>query len=170
MKKLAIVAVCLIATVAAYGQGQVNLANRNVATGLDAPIFDFSGNKLDSGFLAQLYVNDAAVGPTAEFRDGAGAGYIRTVAVDTGQPYGTEVTVMVKAWDAAEASFEAAQGAGLQYGASDAIVMNVSGITGGVPDLPVFIDGLQSFSLVPEPSTIALGLLGAAILFLRRRK
>jgi hypothetical protein len=34
------------------------------------------------------------------------------------------------------------------------------------PDLA----GLQSFTLVPEPSTIALGVLGAIAFFFRRRK
>jgi hypothetical protein len=42
------------------------------------------------------------------------------------------------------------------------------------PAPPASLTGLQSFTIqpdaIPEPSTIALGLLGAAALFLRRRK
>lgn len=179
MKKLAIVAVCLLATVATYGQGQVNLANRDTASGLNAPIFDALGNKLDgAGYVAQLYVNGTGVGPIAEFRSGAGAGYIKTVAVDTGLAYGAEAQVQIRAWRlAAGATWDAAFASTDtdpvgNYGMSKVITMTVSGITGGVPDLPKYIPNtLESFSLVvPEPSTIALGLLGAAILFLRRRK
>jgi hypothetical protein len=42
--------------------------------------------------------------------------------------------------------------------------------TGGGTTTPAFMTDLKGFPLIPEPSTIALALLGASVLFLRRRK
>ena len=41
---------------------------------------------------------------------------------------------------------------------------------GGTPVAPSNANGFNNFSLVPEPSTVVLGFLGAAALLLRRRR
>jgi hypothetical protein len=58
---------------------------------------------------------------------------------------------------------------GFKAGKSTAITVTTGG-AGSPPSLPANLVGLTSFSLVPEPSTYALLALGAAALFLRRRK
>jgi len=65
-------------------------------------------------------------------------------------------------------SYSAAQAAGVPAGFSDPF----SGTTQGPPTLPPNLVNARSFSLtsVPEPSTIALGIMGASAFLLRRRK
>jgi len=60
--------------------------------------------------------------------------------------------------------------AGVARGWSDVFTINAP--LGGGTDLPPTLIGLQSFQLftVPEPSVIALGVLGAGCLFLLRRR
>jgi hypothetical protein len=180
MKKLAIVAVCLMATVGAYAQGSFAFGNRVTSAGIDAPVLDGAGARLDgTAYLAQLFVNGNPVGTPLAFRTGAAAGYISTTSVDAGVPYGTTVDVQMRAWRVAAGADYAAASASMDAsrlgnaGASATLSLAASGVNAlGLPDPPANLTGLQGFSLVvvPEPSTIALGLLGAALLFLRRRK
>lgn len=78
-------------------------------------------------------------------------------------------TLQVRAWDSAKfATFEAAV-AGGEFGAS--APFNYTVPAAGSSSDAYYMDGLRAFAIVPEPSTIALGILGAAsLLFLRRRK
>jgi len=78
-------------------------------------------------------------------------------------------TLQVRVWDINKyATFAAAFNAG-EYGWSAPFDWKSPNI--GDPPSGNFMDGLRAFALVPEPSTIALGVLGAAsLLFLRRRK
>lgn len=159
----------------AFGQGYLSFGNRNTALGIDAPVYDVDGTtKLDgTAFKAQLYWGTtadslAAVGPVLDFRAGAAAGYITstTVTLD-GVAGGTAGFVAMKAWaTAAGTSFEEAMASGSGYGSSDAIAITLA----ASPTPPPGMVGLTSFALVPEPSTIALGLLGLGVLALRRRK
>jgi hypothetical protein len=177
MKKLLLVAACIVATVGALAQGQVNFNNTGPAIGgTGAPVFDTDGTTLLAGtdYLAQLYAGPdagslAAVGVATAFRTGAGAGFIvgGTVATPSVAP-GAAASVQMRAWKASDgATFEAAQAAGL-WGMGNIISVTTGG-AGVPPSLPANLTGLTSFSLVPEPSTIALLALGAAALFLRRR-
>jgi len=71
------------------------------------------------------------------------------------------------------ATVAAAQTAGVPYGWSPLFTLGSLGNLGSPPSTPPNLVGLQSFSLiapVPEPGTIALGIMGAAAFLARRRK
>ena len=163
----------MIATAAALAQGQLNFSNIVPAAGINAPILLPDGSAAGSGYFAQLYWGTAddpssfdPVGDAVELT----AGYILPRAVTLpGAPDGTSVFVQVRAWEgAAGTSYEAARANLGLVGESNVLNLTVA----EAPNLPPDMVGLESFSLtvIPEPSTIALGLLGAAALLLRRRK
>lgn len=173
MKKLLTIAACFCALSAlnAYAQGSIAFGNR-VAGVVDAPVFDVGGAKLAGpDAYAQLYAGPSAtalapVGSPVAFRTGAGAGYFPTTATSVGTVApGGQAYIQVKAWQgAAGSSFEAAA----IKGEGNVFTVTTGG-AGSPPSLPANLTGLTSFTLVPEPSIIALGLLGAAALMLRRR-
>jgi len=185
MKQRLVALLCLITAVGAFGQGTVDFRNRNttVTPNIDAPIFDFGGTTRLSGptFVAQLYFSatqggslTAVSGTPAPFRTGAGAGYwdygtdfSRTAA---GIALGGQAWIVVRVWEAAAGSFAAAQGGGFKWGESQLPASITTGGTGNPPSVPGGLVGMQSFSLVPEPSTYALMALGACALMFRRRK
>jgi len=179
MKKLLIALAAVMITAATYGQGQVVFANR--VTGVfDAPVTVQGSDPLrgpGSGWTAQLNLVGAggalqALTPTATFRDaGTGAAavadrYWPQVAVDVpGVTPGGNATFRIRAWQTDKGSFDAATGFN---GESLPFVVAVGG--GTLP--PANLTTLQAFTvqIIPEPSVIALGLLGASALLLRRRK
>lgn len=168
----------MIATMAALAQGQLNFSNYVPAAGINAPIFDVDGTTKAEGpdIVAQLYWGTAAdslapVGDAVPLLSGAGAGYFVGGARTVDVPGKTDIFVQVKAWETkggTYTSYEDAVPSGAKYGESNILQVTVQ----EAPFLPPNLDGLESFSLtvIPEPSTIALGLLGAAALLLRRRK
>jgi MYXO-CTERM domain-containing protein len=172
MKNLIVAAAVGLVAVGASAQGQFNFTNFS-PPGVDAPIFDSNGSTKLAGaaWYVQAYVGaDAAslapVGTAVNFLEADGAGYFFGGAVSTSFAGGTSVQVQVKAWEAAKGtSYEAAKAAGGKYGSSELVSVKVA----TAPDLPPDLVGLQSFSVVPEPSVMALGVLGAAALLLRRR-
>lgn len=134
-----------------------------------------------------------AVGDPVNFRSGTTySGYVQvsgtvattskpintTVMVFSGAPAGGPATVQLRAWDSAYATYEAALTAGAQHGFSPLLSLAVTGdpVGGlGTPTLPVDLIGLKGFTMtggaiIPEPSSIALMLLGGAALLIRRRK
>jgi len=92
----------------------------------------------------------------------------------TGVDVGASATLQVRVWDyitygRTEAGYLAALAAGSGVGYSAPFDYTVPA-AGSTPD-KYYLNGLSAFVLVPEPSTIALGVLGAAsLLFLRRKK
>jgi hypothetical protein len=181
MRKLA-VALCLTATVlTAFGQGTLNFNNRVTIDGINAPV-DFEGNRLTGpDYAGQLYVSAAgagaytAVGAVTAFQTNPVlAGYINGgEVVVAGIAPGTSVDVVLRAWATASGStWEAASGnaTGI-FGESNVVTVGL-GAVGSPPGPAANLIGLTSFTLtqVPEPSTVALGLLGLAALALRRRK
>jgi hypothetical protein len=184
MKRILAGIACLALSVGAFAQGTVIFSNTQSALGVPggAPVFDVGGVVRLEGaaYLAQLFA-----GPNADslqpwgasaspFRTGTGAGFWNPGADSTriigNVAPGATATIVVRAWEAAGGtSFDVAKAAGAKWGESAAFGV----VTGGVglpPSLPAPLVGLTSFSLVPEPSTYALLALGAAALFLRRRK
>lgn len=167
----------MLASLGAYAQGTVNFANIVLSGGarvVDAPVFAADGTTrlAGTGFQAQLYAGPnagslAAIGNPTGFLTGTGAGYFNggTRTIDTVAP-GANAAIEVRAWDTSSgATFAAASIKGSSPGLSIA-----TGGSGTPPSLPANLVGLQSFSLVPEPSTLALGALGALALLFRRRK
>lgn len=173
MKKTIMAIICAAATVGAFAQGSVQFAN--VGGGVNAPVTQ-GGTGVGSDFMAQLYAGAdagslAAVGSPAAF---VGNGYFSGGVVNVpGIAPGATGTFQVRAWNsAAGASYSAAAAnpSGI-VGESNVFTVQTGG-AGQPPGPPASLTGLQGFEVVPvpEPTTIALGLIGAAALFLRRRK
>jgi len=195
MKKniLASLLVCAAAT-GAYGQGQFtadNLgANANASStatsgglfysGLtDATATVYNGASLNIEILAGAsatslspivtltgangFVNGGAPG---EFADASGSVY--TVA---GVPAGSDAFVEVEVWEGTAATYAAAQAAG-GYTGNSGVFQNALGGPATPPVPPTDLTGMPSVILTPtpEPSTLALGGLGAAALLLFRRR
>lgn len=187
MKSLSILGACaLLAATAMAADGTIDVRNRNTGATppIDAPIYDVGGATKLAGpdYVAQIFAGPvggslAAFGSTMPFRTGTGAGYYNYGADPTltltGLAAGADTQVQVRVWESKYADFAAAQAAGGKYGQS-AILTLKTGNAGVPPTLPTALTGLASFNLaggvIPEPSTIALGLLGATVLMLRRRK
>jgi len=188
MKNL-LLGVIAAAAVTALGQGTLNFNNSPATVGgAGAPIFDVGGVvKLEGTmFLAQLYagpdVNSLSpVGDAMTFRTGAGAGFVNTTGLNTARVVptvkpGATAQVQVRAWNSLGGtvnSYQAAFNAGLGAHYSEIFGVKTGGDLGdGNPPVPpANLVGLQSFSLqiIPEPSILALGVLGMAGLLLRRR-
>jgi len=189
MKKILILA-SLIAGLSAYAQSpQVNF-NTKVGTAINAPIYQVDGSSKIDGAAgwAQLFVGATAtdlkaVGNPVNFRSGAAASYIAGGVVDlTGVAFGSTVQVQLRAWNAAGGNAwlstwpTSADKDGIQAGMSATFQLKLPAAS-DPPPLPANLDGLTGFSLaavpsgvIPEPSTIALALLGAGALLIRRRQ
>jgi len=184
MKKLVLVGVIsLVGVSSVFAQGTIDFRNRITGT-LDVPVYlNGVGGMLLSGanFLAQLYYGTTATSLTpitdlaSPFRTGAGAGYWNAGADSTrilaGIPAGSPAFLQVRAWDSTfGATYDVAKAAGGLWGDSNVFQVLATGGGGTPAASPAFMTGMQSFTLVPEPSTIALGILGAVALLFRRRK
>lgn len=183
MKKVIIsVAVGMACAVGLNGQGTVNFSN--LAGAIDSPVFDVDGTTAlaGDGYSAQLWLigGDGTPTPVATVEGGWFNGWFfgGTVAID-GVALSAPATLQVVAWD--ESTGATYADATIRGESNQITVAKTGGGGAPVPDPPANLDGLESFSLavvgpgdtspvVPEPSTVALGILGAAAFFLRRRK
>jgi len=181
MKTLLVAAALGLVAVGALAQGQFTFGNKNLTTTppINAKVFNekgiAAGIALDgAAYWTQAYVklagnpdsSYAPVGTAVNFRTGTSAGYIVPVVITTPYAGGESIQVQMRAWEASGGtSYEAALAAGKLYGKSDPVTLAVT----VAPAPPADMIGLQSFALIPEPSTFALGILGAAALLLRRR-
>lgn len=192
MKKLLLLSAAIFASINMYGQGTVNFGN-NAATAVTNKL---TGGRVANGnsFTAQLwYAVDTGAGVPAadalQLLPGATTGISPIPGLITGgtkvvpnAPGGSKVYFQIRVWETAygstfqEASTKQMNGRGAVLGTSD-IVLVTTGDPNGVPvpTLPgsLVTSGLRTFNVdvVPEPSIIGLGLLGAgSLLFLRRRR
>jgi len=161
-------------------------ATYNTASG---PTVNFTGAPLGTGYTVELLIGPAAdVGTTSYsalsetgtlISTWGGNGFwspgVANAIADAPSGYaaGSSASVAIAAWSGAYTSLAAAQAAHAQWGLSN-IGSLTAGLGGGTFQ-PPSATGLDSFSLVytaatPEPSTIALGVIGASSLLLRRRK
>ena len=175
---LMILGTCLMMTATAIGQGQIVVANSAAVNGVRANVTDGIGTPLTGAtFWAQVYAGPSADSLTAQgtavnFRTGANAGLIsaQTLSVNSVAP-GGNVFVQLRAWEGpAGSTYESSVGV-RGSGFSNIVGPFVTGGAGIPPSTPPNITGLQSFgfcSLCPEPSTYAMGLIGAGALLLRR--
>jgi hypothetical protein len=179
MKKLLVTLAAVLVSASAFAQGTVTFNNRNL-TGAGGVLYHAPITGDTIGASAQLFLVAGGVEtpltPTQTFRPAPNNAFFVgpvTVAIP-GVAAGVSGTqVRVKAWQGASYDASAVRGQ------SELITLGqLGGDPGGgnppitPPDLGGLNgqNGLQSFAVVPEPSTIALGVLGAAALLLRRRK
>jgi hypothetical protein len=192
MKKLLLISTLAVAsTLSSFGQGHVGFANTSTS-----PVRRADGTAVPTGlsggtYLAELlYAVDGAttdarefgnvatrVGATTTFNTptaGVFNGGGRTITSIT--PPGGFGMFQVRVWDTrAGADYAAALASGNSaYQAGYSAVVRVDTADSTASPLPPAASlGLASFTLspIPEPSVVALGLLGAgALLMLRRRK
>lgn len=183
MKHCLVTLAALVVAASSFAQGTVTFHNKIGSVDARVSYAAGVGGYADSAVVAQLYASApggtlAAVGGTIPFRSApaAGAGYLNTTGVDTtrnipGVAEGGSAQVKVVAWvSSLGATYEAAKAAAGGLGTGESGVITVA--TGGGIQLPGQLVGLQSFtvSVVPEPSIAALGLLGAGLLLIRRKK
>jgi len=178
MKNLLVASAIGLTAIGALAQGQFNFCNRVLASGIDAIVNNELGAPAAAGYFAQAYAGLTAdslspVGSAVEFRTDRPdrAGYINPVPVTVpGIDVGKDAYVAMRAWKGSSggqvfASYEDALTKGGVYGGSGAVKLTL----GGGTVTPTDLVGLQAFSMVPEPSALALGVLGAAALLMRRR-
>jgi hypothetical protein len=165
MKKTIIALTALMVTVSAFGQGAVVFNNR-VPPGIDAKV-TFGGVGITGAeWKAQLFGGPengtlSPLTPTTTFRAGNAAGYVNPVDVIVPNVApGNKATLVMRAFNGADFASSALSGS------SDPITITLGG--GTLP--PANLDGLRAFQIIPEPSTIALGLLGGLALLFWRRK
>ena len=84
---------------------------------------------------------------------------------------GETATLQVRVWDITKYATFAAAFAANDYGWSVPFNQRMPDFAHGDPATLAYMEGLRAFAIVPEPSTIALGVLGVAgLLAIRRRK
>jgi len=193
MKKLLIAAAAVFASLNIYAQGTVNFAN-NAAT---AVTNNLTGAKVITGTTFQsflYYAQDTGGGVPEEsafITLGNSAGFSPVAGLITGGTRttpnttvgGTAAYFQIRTWEVAYGtSFENLVAQQTVIGGRKGLAgkSNIVRVTTGdplssPPGTPgsLITSGLQGYYLnvVPEPSVIGLGLLGAgALLFLRRRK
>jgi hypothetical protein len=185
MKKLFVTLAAVLVSVSALAQGTVNFNNfvgTQANPTVNAPIYAPGGTAGAGsvGAVAQLFLVTGSgatatytpVGVTSGFRTASASNPTLNAYItgnnnmDIGRPAGSSVTLVLRAW--VGASYDAAT----LFGQSNPVTVTLGGITDPTKpaDFPANLVGLQSFTLVPEPSTIALGVLGAAALLFRVRK
>ena len=161
--------------VSVFGQGQVTLGNNaaslirinDAVSGTPAAIGQLRFELLAGAPGGSL----TAVG-TAPSNAAIAGRIANTVFNISAVPAGQNADFRVRAWDNAFANYDAAFAAAALTGQS-AVFQSTTSPAGDPPALPVALAGKYAgFAVqIPEPSTIALGLIGAgSLLFLRRKK
>jgi hypothetical protein len=168
-------------------QATFGFFNYVASVGLDAPVFDSEGNRVfGTSYLAVLYGGpsvdslqlatdgNSSMDPQPIIRVINGQpGYFGQggfVTIDN-VPSGGYAWLQVRAWDARlGATYEEVARLGLGGYGESSLFYTYGGelIATGRPPQP--LRGLESFSLVPEPATWALLVLGGGFLFWRWRR
>lgn len=182
VKRVVIVMASVSTAAVCFGQGQINFFTYNAANANLGTVFVDAAKtiKADNGYYGQLLGGTtagslSAIGSPALFGAGPAAGIINSGSFGiTGTNPGDTYYYALAAWSSsAGATYAAALAAGAVtdsrvVGTPVQVTLGGTG-PGGVFPVPT-ANGFNNFSLVPEPSTIVLGLLGAGALLLRRRK
>lgn len=170
MKKILLV-VAVLSCIEAVAQGTVWFKN-NVPGVFSAPVWLDGVTRLAGyPFCAQLYASvDGSftpIGmPTLFLANGFVSGGV--VVVPANAIVGGVATLRMKAFELTPICEglpeDCPKG---RYAFSESFTVNPT-MPSDPPGLPAHLSNLRSFSLVPEPSTSALALVGAAVLLLRR--
>ena len=194
MKKLLLTALCLGTALSAFAQGTLTFANNIASRGTNAAGGGFppAGS---TAFAAGLYwVTPRTAEGSLQLLPAANGGVTTTWNATSAGLYngglatfpvvgGTQIALQVRVWVAGFASYEASRAANPTAGGKG----NIQLITlGNAPSIPVNTPPADMtaptgatdttltrllISPIPEPSSIALGLLGlGAIVLFRRRK
>ncbi len=181
MKHCLVTFSALLLAASAYAQGTVNFVNRITGT-LDARVFYATATDpmpADGTYQAQLFAGPvggalAAVGAPIAFRStpDAGKGYwVGDARTIPGVAEGGTAQVRAVAWLTSLGNDYAAVKAAGMGGYGESAIVTVT--TGGGLTPPAPMVGLTGFTVsavIPEPSIAALGLLGAGLLLIRRKK
>jgi len=181
MKHCLVTFSALLVAASTYAQGTVNFVNKITGT-LDARVFYATATDplpADASYSAQLYAGPVggalvAVGAPIPFRSTpeAAKGYwIGDARTIPGVAEGGTAQVQAVAWLTSLGSDYAAVKAAGQGGWGESAVITIP--TGGGLATPTAMVGLTGFTVsavIPEPSIAALGLLGAGLLLIRRKK
>src|SRR5688572_10663567 len=186
MRKLLAILLTTLVSISSFAQGSVIFNNRTQAG--DRPVTygaPAQGFGTLPGATAQLVLVTGAAGsetftpltPTSPFRTGNAAAFftdIRAFIVPGVQP-GESARFAVRVWAGAASYEDARITPGSLSGQSLIFTVNALGGTpagGGLPIATPTLDALSPmhFPVVPEPSTIALGFMGAAALLFRRKR
>jgi hypothetical protein len=154
-----------------YGNGNIWSVQLYAAPGTVAT---FSGLLPVAGSVANFFTDSSALGFPGSWNSGV------NVAVPNAAN-GTPATMAIAAWyngNGQYTTYALALAAGVPTGVSTLGVENVNGGQNTPPDLPglgqvnTLSGGITSFSLVgvPEPSTIALGVIGMSAFLMRLRR
>lgn len=178
MKKTLIAIAAILLSVGVYAQSGSVQMNNHIVGSVEAPVT--VGSTTDGAgtvnAMVQLFLVNGStltpVGTAINFRGatGAAAKYFQGADVDLpGTTPAGSATLRARAW--VGASYDAAKASGAFNGESANFV--VPSLGGG--QLPAAsLDALQAFAInavtVPEPTTIALGVLGAAAMIAARRR
>ena len=175
----------LLTLCTAFPQGTVVFYNRGLTDPATGATYNAPFPNYCPGDTAQLYrvtgigasATYTPLFPTQTFRDLPNNAFLVEPVLVTipGAPAGTTgVIVVVRAW-----SGESYESADFRGQSNEIILGPLGGIpASGPPITPPTLDGLTSFSVdvgpganicVPEPSTLALALLGVATLAFRRK-
>ena len=173
---------CIMAAffaLSSFAQGTLIFNNRTQSG--DAPIaYGNQGFGAFPGAMAQLYLVGAGgvltpLTPATTFRTSSPAAMFFVNEINpfviNGILPGQSATVRLRAWIGGP-SYEAAQAGGGIWGQSNDVTIPQLGGTplGGAPIPTPSLNGLQGFVVFPEPSTMALGMLGAIALLSSRRR
>jgi len=186
-KTLAMLMMFGTSCVMAFGQGAISFRNIGSGAGgtsVNARLFDFTGTTplSGTGFSVQLWYGPSATpvgaltplaSPILGFNTGMATGYFGSPTVQIpGVPIGGVATLQVRLWDNAGGtitSYAQALTSGLYSGQSNAFQSAPLGDNLNPATIPV-MQGLQTFFLIPEPSTHALLAFGLGALLLPRRR
>src|SRR6266702_5375304 len=182
MKKLAVSVACLVGGVSAFAQGFVSFAN--LGTGVNSPFKDSSGVGLSgSGWTVELLTGATATSVTDSispfFTGSLLGGYFnagsRTVPAADVFPWPSSPNpqalngtyAIIRAWSnlggTVTSYAQALITAGAQYGITAAWETPVQISTTLPAAAMVGMPLINGTGVLPEPSTIALGLLGVAV-------
>ena len=195
-KTLALLAALALSVPMAFSQGSINFANTGFSDGIDRLVYDGpvggTSKLVGSSYVAALYygtsagsINSFAVRSltvTADQTLDRSVVLFRAITPDnalagtwtggtrffTDAAVGAALKLQIRVWDISKfATYAAAVAGGGKVGQSDIFDYTVPAST-DAPGLK--ITNMRAFAVVPEPSTIALGVLGLGSLFLFRRR
>lgn len=183
MKHCLVTLTALLVASAAYAQGTVNFVNK-ITGSYDAKVFYAASPAplpAGAGYVAQLFAGPVGgplvkTGDPVPFRTtAAGLGYWSAISREVaGVPAGSDAQVQAVSWLLSlgtEFAAVKAGGNGVTGGWGESNISTVK--LGGGTVVPGEMSGLTGYTIsavIPEPSIAALGLLGAGLLLIRRKK